>query len=104
MRKYEITFDEARKVFKRILKDTGLYPLFMEERKKYHTHLGPFDEVTGTFHRSIDYSLCWDETKDEELWSGIYDLSARYNDNLSMSVDHTELIKELKEYVDDYFS
>ena len=101
----EIDSPETRiKVFKRILKESGLYRLFTEERKLYHTHLGPFDEVKVTFHSSIDYSLCWADTKDEELWSEIYDLAGRYDDALSMSVDHTELIRGLKQYVDDYFS
>lgn len=105
IRKHELSSHETRvKVFKRILKDSGLYHLFMEERKLYHTHLGPFDEVSISFHGSIDYSLCWADTKDEELWSEIYDLAGRYDDALSMSVDHTELIRELKQYVDDYFS
>lgn len=101
----EIDSPETRiKVFKRILKESGLYRLFTEERKLYHTHLGPFDEVKVTFHSSIDYSLCWEDTKDEELWSKIYDIATGYNDTLSMSVDHTELIRELKQYVEDYFS
>lgn len=105
MRKCEIDSPETRiKVFKRILKESGLYPLFTEERKSYHAYMGPFDEVKATFHSSIDYSLCWADTKDEELWTEIYDLATGYNDTLSMSVDHTKLIRELKQYVDDYFN
>lgn len=58
------------KCFKRILKELGIYNLYIRERRKQCPNAGVFS-VAGRYSSLssiIDYSLTWADTKNPDLW------------------------------------
>ena len=58
------------KRFKRILKELGIYTLYIRERRKQYPGIEVFS-VAGRYSSLssiIDYSLTWANTKNPDLW------------------------------------
>lgn len=88
--------------FVRILKDVGIYHLFIEERKKQRPCDSVFSNLGRSFHETIDHSLVWAHAYCEEMWDEMYGISRDFNHsfNCGLSDDRYELfIEELRECV-----
>ena len=68
------------KCFKRILKELGLYSVYIRERRKLRPTNNVFSVVER--HKSlsiiIDYSFTWNDTDNSEIWSELCHISG-YN-------------------------
>ena len=90
--------------FVRILKDVGIYHLFIEERRKQRPCDSAFNNLGGSFHVTIDCSLVWAHSY-EEMWIEMYDISKDFRHSFSrdLSNDRYELfIAELRKCVKRY--
>lgn len=90
--------------FVRILKDVGIYHLFIEERKRQRPCDSAFSNLGTSFHVAIDHSLVWAQSY-EEMWAEMYDISKgfRHSFNCDFSNDRYELfIEELRKCVKRY--
>ena len=95
---------EVKNKFVRILKDVGIYHLFIEERRKQRPCDSAFDNLEGSFHVTIDCSLVWAHSY-EEMWIEMYDISKDFHHsfNRDLSNDRYELfIAELRTCVKRY--
>lgn len=70
---------ERIKKFKRILKELGLYSVWLKERKKYikrHDDVNVYDVLKHEkLDNIIDYSFCWEVTPCRKVWIALYEHS-----------------------------
>ena len=95
---------EVKNKFVRILKDVGIYHLFIEERRKQRPCDSAFNNLQRSFHDTIDCSLVWAYSY-EEMWIEMYDISKDFHHsfNCDFSNDRYELfIAELRKCVKRY--
>lgn len=73
------------KRFKRILKELGIYNLYIRERRKQYPGVEVFS-VAGRYSSLssiIDYSFTWADTKNPELWPELtYAIEREYSQNI----------------------
>lgn len=90
------------KYFKRVLKELGIYKLWMKERSK-QINLGQsfFSFKTNNFHVALDESITWNETNNCEMWCDLYCASYLEDNNLQI-LENDKLMNHLKEIVNKY--
>jgi hypothetical protein len=75
------------KRFKRILKELGIYNLYIRERRKQYPDVKVFS-VAGRYSSLssiIDYSFTWADTKNPDLWP---ELTYAIDREFSQSIDY----------------
>ena len=85
------------KHFKRVLKELGIYTLWIKERRKQiNLGQGFFDFRTDCFYISIDESITWNETKYCDMWTDLYCASYSAHSHPSDVIKNNELMNHLK--------
>lgn len=94
--------DYDPKYFIRILKDIGLYHVWIKERKKYifNTKRHLFPNLRKTFAEIICDSFYWENTSNEMLWHNLYYSGVSYN-FCHRIVNDDKCIEKLKKTIDD---
>ena len=106
--------DREKKALKRLLKELGIYHLWIKNRMKYSTYAAQKPEgfkkyfwpyLSNNFAELIDDSFTWNRTGQEELWEELNAL-AICNDYPSKILKNQQIIDELNEtckhYLDSY--
>ena len=86
----------GKQAFKRILKDIGIYTVYLNDRKTAGEWYGFPNNTEGMpLRHIINWSFCWDETDHGTMWRRLYQAS------VSIS-SCEELIKDY--YYDSYIN
>jgi hypothetical protein len=92
------------KRFKRILKELGIYALYIRERKRQYPNSGVFSVAERYSHLGnlIDYSFTWANTKNPNLWP---ELTYAVEGEISQDVDYfsnlgTGALDKLKKHLE----
>ena len=90
------------KAFKRILKEIGIYKLYIVERKRQKPRFPVFGYYDG-FSNIIDSSLRWSVTECPAMWHELF-CTTRYGDydKCSSICENNELLTSLKAIVQRY--
>lgn len=96
--------NEQIRCFKRVLKELGIYTIWIKERKK-STHVVNEDELINfnpyqTFASIIDDSFWWDETTHPCLWDRLYVAKPSKKTIDELAKDQQGL-KDIKEQIKD---
>ena len=96
--------NEQIKYFKRVLKEIGIYTIWIKERKK-STHGISEDELINfnpylSFASMIDNSFWWDETKHPCLWNKIY-CAIPSQQTLSVLAKDQQGLKDIRKQIKD---
>ena len=89
-----------KKAVKRLLKELGLFHIWIKNRKSYgrgNFNLQLFWQLPDNFARFIDESFTWSATKEEWLWEELYDNSYCQDYTPSEILRHNYMVEELKE-------
>ena len=100
------------KALKRILKETGIYNLWLKEREltnkneNINKRKGIFNfkyvEDNSCFSLIIDESFWWDETRTPYLWDKLYEATSCKSQSILKLAEDTESLKEIKGMVKAY--
>jgi hypothetical protein len=91
---------KEKKAVKRLLKELGLFHIWIKNRKSYdrgNFNLRHFWQLPDNFARFIDESFTWSATKEEWLWEELYDNSYCQDYTPSEILHHNYMVEELKE-------
>lgn len=101
----------GRRALKRILKEIGLYNLWLREREltdkneNINKRKGIFKikyvEDDSSFSSIIDESFWWDSTTTPDLWEDLYE-SAECKISIIKLAKNTELLKAIRSIVKEY--
>ena len=94
----------GKQAFKRILKDIGIYTVYLNDRKMAGERYGFPNNTAGVpLRHIINCSFCWDETGHSTMWRRLYQARVSISSCEELIKDHyydsyinslTKIVKE----------